>query len=124
MLLSQVPDVTTLAMHLAGVLFGAIVLRAACWLFNKLAGGADSPPAVPEPGLVKAIAIVLIAMVIQVGAVTILPLVAKTVEMELHGQTTPGVELVSVGKMVIQRREAGETWAEAERIWTQCLQRS
>ena len=49
--------------------------------------------AVPMPGFLKALGIVLIAMVIQVGAVTILPLVAKAVEMQLHGQTTPGVEL-------------------------------
>jgi len=50
-----------------GTLIGAVILRAACWLYNKLVGGADSPSAVPEPDFNKAVIICFVAALVQFG---------------------------------------------------------
>jgi hypothetical protein len=50
------------------LLVGAIILRAACWLFNKMAGGEGSPGSVPSPGFGKAMLMVLVIGIIQVVA--------------------------------------------------------
>ncbi len=47
---------------------GAIILRAGCWLFNKMAGGEGSPGSVPGPGFGKAILVVLVTLIVQVVA--------------------------------------------------------
>ena len=51
---------------LLGTLGGAIVLRAAVSLYNKMAGGPKSPSAVPEPSTGRAIAIVFVATLVNV----------------------------------------------------------
>ena len=50
------------------LVIGAIILRAACWLFNKMAGGEGSPGSVPSPGFGKAMLMVLVIGIIQVVA--------------------------------------------------------
>ena len=50
-----------------GTLCGAIVLRTACWLYNKLAGGTGSPSAVAEPGFGKAACISFVTTLVQFG---------------------------------------------------------
>ena len=49
-----------------GTLIGALVLRAACWLYNKIAGGPNVAAAVPEPDFGKAVAIVFVSMLVNV----------------------------------------------------------
>ena len=44
---------------LIGTLIGAVFLRAACWLYNKMAGGPGSASSVPEPPFGKAMLIAL-----------------------------------------------------------------
>ena len=48
-----------------GTLIGAVFLRAAVALYNKLAGGASSPSSVPEPAFGKALWITFAASVAQ-----------------------------------------------------------
>jgi hypothetical protein len=49
-----------------GTLIGAVFLRAAIALYNKMAGGASSPGSVPEPALGKAMWIIFAASLAQV----------------------------------------------------------
>jgi hypothetical protein len=49
-----------------GTLIGAVFLRAAIALYNKLAGGASSPSSVPEPAFGKAMWITFATFVAQV----------------------------------------------------------
>ena len=49
-----------------GTLIGAVCLRAAVALYNKLAGGASSPDSVPQPTLGKAMWIILAILLAQV----------------------------------------------------------
>jgi hypothetical protein len=53
-------------------LIGAVILRAACWLYNKMAGGQSSPSAVPEPDFGKAILISFVSMLVNFGAGVVL----------------------------------------------------
>lgn len=46
-----------------GLAIGAIILRAACWLYNKMAAPES---AVPDPSFLKAMGIALVAMIVQV----------------------------------------------------------
>jgi hypothetical protein len=48
-----------------GTLIGAVFLRAACALYNKLVGGRRAPNSVPEPLLGKAMGITLVTSVVQ-----------------------------------------------------------
>jgi hypothetical protein len=48
-----------------GTLIGAVFLRAAVALYNKLAGGASSPGSVPEPSFGKAMWIILATFLAQ-----------------------------------------------------------
>ena len=50
-----------------GTLIGAIFLRAACSLYNKLAGGQESPSSVPEPSMGKAIGITFVTTLVNWG---------------------------------------------------------
>jgi len=62
----------TIVFFLAGffiaLVVGAIILRAGCWLFNKMAGGEGSPGSVPGPGFGKAMLVVLVTGIVQVVA--------------------------------------------------------
>jgi hypothetical protein len=49
-----------------GTLIGAVFLRAAVALYNKMAGGASSPSCVPEPALGKAMWIIFAAALAHV----------------------------------------------------------
>ena len=68
-----------------GTLIGAIILRAACSFYNKLAGGAGSPSAVPEPTFSKAAGISFVTMLVNFGIGMVLALARI-----IHG---PGVLL-------------------------------
>jgi hypothetical protein len=48
-----------------GLLIGAVLLRAGISLYNKFAGGLDSPSAVPEPPLLKSMGIVLLIGIVN-----------------------------------------------------------
>jgi hypothetical protein len=50
---------------LLGLLIGAVILRAACALYNAMAGGKGSPYRVPEPGLGQAMGIVFVTALIN-----------------------------------------------------------
>lgn len=50
-----------------GTLVGAVMLRAAAALYNKFAGGASSPSAVPEPDFGKAAQITFVTMLANWG---------------------------------------------------------
>jgi hypothetical protein len=60
---------------LIGTLIGAVILRAACWLYNKMAGGPKSPSAVPEPEFGRAMLIVFVTAIVQMGVGFVLGLV-------------------------------------------------
>ena len=60
-----------------GTLIGAVLVRASCWLFNKLAGGPGSPNAVPEPDFHKALCIAIAAIVTKIVAALVIALVAS-----------------------------------------------
>ena len=49
-----------------GTLIGAVFLRAAVALYNKLAGGASSPSSVPEPAYGKAMSIIFAISLAQI----------------------------------------------------------
>jgi hypothetical protein len=51
-----------------GTVLGAVLLRAACALYNKLAGGKGSPSSVPEPLLDKALGITFVTALVQAVA--------------------------------------------------------
>jgi hypothetical protein len=59
-----------------GALIGAVFLRAAIALYNKLAGGPQSASSVPEPAFGKAIGINLVAMLIDVALGFLIRLIA------------------------------------------------
>jgi hypothetical protein len=48
-----------------GILIGAVIFRAACALYNKMAGGRGSPSSVPEPSFGKAMGIVLLTTLVN-----------------------------------------------------------
>jgi hypothetical protein len=62
MLLGEQANLPTIAGLLCGLVIGvaiatvigAVIFRAACWLFNKFAGGAGAPGAIPEPDFGRA----------------------------------------------------------------------
>jgi hypothetical protein len=60
-----------------GTLIGAVILRAACWLYNKIAGGPNSASAVPEPDFGKAILICFVTALVNSGIQLVLGLVAS-----------------------------------------------
>lgn len=76
-------------MLLIGTLIGAIILRAACWLLNKLAGGPNAPGAVPEPSFGKAMGIAFVTALVNAmvgfvlglvgGAAALHPLVVQAI---------------------------------------------
>ncbi len=51
---------------LVALVIPAMILRAAVSLYNKLAGGAGSPGAVPQPSLLKAIGIVFLTWLVNI----------------------------------------------------------
>jgi hypothetical protein len=59
--------ITVAAIVAIGILVSAMLLRAACWLYNKLAGGPGSPNAVPEPNFGKAILISFVTTLVNSG---------------------------------------------------------
>ena len=48
-----------------GMFIGAIIIRAAVALYNKMAGGASSPSSVPEPAIGKAMWITFVIGLVQ-----------------------------------------------------------
>ena len=52
---------------LIGSAIGAIILRAACWLFNKFAGDPPAPGGVPEPDFGQAFKMAFVTMLVQFG---------------------------------------------------------
>jgi hypothetical protein len=50
-----------------GTLIGAIILRAACSLFNKFAGGESASGAVPEPSMGSAMAITFVTTLVNMA---------------------------------------------------------
>jgi hypothetical protein len=50
-----------------GTLIGAVFLRAAVALYNKMAGGASSPGGVPEPAMGRAMWIIFAAFLAQLA---------------------------------------------------------
>ncbi len=52
---------------LVGALMGGIVLRAACWCYNAFASQSKDAPAVPEPGLGKAMLVAFVCTVVVVA---------------------------------------------------------
>ena len=66
-----------LVVLLFGTLIGAVILRASCALFNRLAGGSDSPNAVPEPSFGKAMAIVFLAFLVKLATAAVIALAAS-----------------------------------------------
>ena len=52
---------------LVGALMGGIVLRAACWCYNRFASQAKDTPAVPEPSLGRAMLVALACTVVVVA---------------------------------------------------------
>jgi hypothetical protein len=67
-----------------GTLIGAVVLRAAVALYNKLAGGASSPGSVPEPAFGKAMWITFATSLAQMVVGVLIGLVTGA------GETGPG----------------------------------
>lgn len=51
-----------------GTLIGAVILRAAIALYNKMAGGPKSPSSVPEPAFGKAMWITFATTLVQLVA--------------------------------------------------------
>jgi hypothetical protein len=51
-----------------GTFIGAVFLRAACALYNKLAGGKGSPSSVPEPPVGKAMGITFVTSLVNAVA--------------------------------------------------------
>jgi hypothetical protein len=50
-----------------GSLIGAVLIRAACWLYNRLAGGPGTPGAVPEPEFGQALGIAFVTALANGG---------------------------------------------------------
>jgi hypothetical protein len=65
----------------------AVILRAACWVFNKMAGGEGSPGSVPPPGSGKAMLMVLVIGVVQYLSGIVLAII---------GVITPAMSLLTV----------------------------
>ena len=85
---------------LIGLAIAAVILRAACALFNKMAGGAGSPGSVPSPGFGKAMLMVLVIGIIQVVAGIVLGVMGVTANMTpimANLISTPISFLVSAG---------------------------
>jgi hypothetical protein len=62
-----------------GLAIAAVILRAAVSFFNKLAGGADSPEAVPEPGFGKSMGISFVMFLVNLGVSIVFGLVGRAV---------------------------------------------
>jgi len=60
-----------------GLLIGAVILRAACALYNAMAGGKGSPYRVPEPELGKAMGIVFVTALINYASGFVIGLMAN-----------------------------------------------
>jgi hypothetical protein len=52
---------------LIGTVIGAVILRAACWLFNSMAGGDERRGGVPEPEFGRAMLITFVTFLVQTG---------------------------------------------------------
>jgi hypothetical protein len=55
-------------MLVIGTVIGAIILRAACALYNKLVGGPKTPTSVPEPDFGRAMGIIFVAWLVNLAA--------------------------------------------------------
>ena len=74
-----------------GTLVGAIILRCACWLYNKMVGGPGSEASVPDPSFGQAMAIAFVTMLVQFGLGLVLGIAG------LAAQMPPGaVNLISI----------------------------
>lgn len=62
-----------------GLLIAAVVLLAAVWAYNKLAGGAGAPEAVPDLGFGKALGISFVTFLVNFGMNFLFGLVAETI---------------------------------------------
>ena len=85
---------------LIGLAIAAVILRAACALFNKMAGGAGSPGSVPNPGFGKAMLMVLVIGIIQFVTGIVLGVMGVTANMTpimANLISTPISFLVSAG---------------------------
>ncbi len=85
---------------LIGLAIAAVILRAACALFNKMAGGAGSPGSVPSPGFGKAMLMVLVIGIIQFVTGIVLGVMGVTANMTpimANLISTPISFLVSAG---------------------------
>ena len=60
-----------------GTVVGAMILRAACSLFNKFAGGRDAQGAVPDPSFGRAVGISFVATLIQMVIAFVLSLATR-----------------------------------------------
>jgi hypothetical protein len=61
-------------------LIGAVILRAACAIFNRMAGGADAPEAVPGPRYGKAVGIVFVSWLVTIGVMIVIGLVGSAIK--------------------------------------------
>lgn len=73
-----------LAIVLVTSLIGAVVLRAACALYNKMVGGEESDAAVHRVGFTRGAAIVLISIVVTFVANAIISMIASWGLWELY----------------------------------------
>jgi hypothetical protein len=60
---TMIADVIALVI---GTLLGAMLLRAGIWIYNRIAGGADSPRGLPEPSFGRAWGIVAVATLVSI----------------------------------------------------------
>ncbi len=61
-----------------GTLIGAVFLRAAVALYNKMAGGGRPPGGVPEPDFGKALGITFVTTLINIGVGFVIGMVTNT----------------------------------------------
>lgn len=80
------------------LLIGAVLLRAAVSLYNRLVGGSESPRAVAVPSLLKAIGIVLLIGVVNGAVGTAVGQIAHLTGAEWLA----GVELAKHGAMTVK----------------------
>lgn len=82
-----------------GTLVAAIMLRAAVSLYNKMAGGANSPSAVPEPPMGKAMGVAIVTTFVNFVVASIVHLVigwAAAAESARDGGVNVTAQLVSL----------------------------
>jgi hypothetical protein len=68
-----------------GTLIGAEILRAACWLYNKIARKRNSSRTVPEPDMGKAMLITFLRVLVNVGTWVILTIAEMSVQIGEYG---------------------------------------